>query len=157
MTTQDIYYDPASVAGKAPPISDETDILIVGAGPAGLAAALAAAGHGLRVTLVDENPVPIETMGEEVPLHFGGRMGAAVSNHNSVLQSLLDARPQIAEALEAGVDVRLGTAVWGCLHNNPPRRGSRAPLLASPMKKRLAAALQAGDRRRWKAGHGPRV
>ena len=111
--TPDIYYDPASVAGKAPPISDETDILIVGAGPAGLAAALTAAGHGLRVTLVDENPIPIETMGEEVPLHFGGRMGAAVSNRNSVLQSLLDARPQIAEALEAGVDVRLGAAVWG--------------------------------------------
>nr|WP_256679692.1 FAD-dependent oxidoreductase [Pseudomonas sp. PB120] len=107
------YYDPASVAGKAPPISDETDILIVGAGPAGLAAALAAAGHGLRVTLVDENPIPLDTMGEEVPLHFGGRMGAAVANRNSVLQTLLDARPEIADALEAGVDVRLGTAVWG--------------------------------------------
>ncbi|MEJ5060190.1 MULTISPECIES: FAD/NAD(P)-dependent oxidoreductase [unclassified Pseudomonas] len=111
--SQTLYYDPASVAGKAPPINDETDILIVGAGPAGLAAALTAAGHGLRVTLVDENPVPLETMGEEVPLHFGGRMGAAVANHNSVLQTLLDARPEIAEALEAGVDVRLGTAVWG--------------------------------------------
>ncbi|MGE8185819.1 FAD-dependent oxidoreductase [Pseudomonas sp. NPDC086278] len=111
--TPNTYYDPASVAGKAPPISDETDILIVGAGPAGLAAALSAAGRGLRVTLVDENPVPLDTMGEDVPLHFGGRMGAAVSNRNSVLQSLLDARPEIADALEAGVDVRLGTAVWG--------------------------------------------
>lgn len=113
------YYDPASVAGKAPPINEHTDILIVGAGPAGLAAALTAAGHGLRVTLVDENPVPLETMGEEVPLHFGGRMGAAVSNRNSVLQSLLDASPQIAEALEAGVDVRLGTAVWGLFPQQP--------------------------------------
>jgi thioredoxin reductase len=117
--TPDIYYDPASVAGKAPPINEETDILIVGAGPAGLSAALAAAGHGLRVTLVDENPVPFETMGEEVPLHFGGRMGAAVSNRNSVLQSLLDACPQISEALEAGVDVRLGTAVWGLFAQQP--------------------------------------
>lgn len=114
-----LYYDPASVAGKAPTISDETDILIIGAGPAGLAAALAAAGHGLSVTLVDENPLPIETMGEEVPLHFGGRMSAAVSNRNSVLQALLDARPQIADALEAGVDVRLGTAVWGLFPQQP--------------------------------------
>lgn len=113
VTHNNNYYDPASVAGKAPPISDETDILIVGAGPAGLAAALTAIGHGLSVTLVDENPVPLETMGEEVPLHFGGRMGAAVANRNSVLQSLLDARPEISDALEAGVDVRLGTAVWG--------------------------------------------
>ncbi|MNM20765.1 Hydrogen cyanide synthase subunit HcnB [compost metagenome] len=119
MSKQNIYYDPASVAGKAPPISDETDILIVGAGPAGLAAALTAAGHGLRVTLVDENPVPLETMGEEVPLHFGGRMGAAVANRNSVLQTLLDARPEIAEALDAGVDVRLGTAVWGLFPQQP--------------------------------------
>ncbi|MFU2325741.1 FAD-dependent oxidoreductase [Pseudomonas sp. NFX98] len=119
MTKQNIYYDPASVAGKAPPISDETDILIVGAGPAGLAATLTAAGHGLRVTLVDENPVPLETMGEEVPLHFGGRMGAAVANRNSVLQTLLDARPEIAEALDAGVDVRLGTAVWGLFPQQP--------------------------------------
>ncbi|MCU1758506.1 FAD-dependent oxidoreductase [Pseudomonas sp. 14P_8.1_Bac3] len=111
--THNVYYDPASVAGKAPPINDETDILIVGAGPAGLAAALTAAGQGLRVTLVDENPVPLETMGEEVPLHFGGRMGAAVGNRNSVLQTLLDVRPEIAEALDAGVDVRLGTAAWG--------------------------------------------
>lgn len=115
----DTYYDPASVAGKAPPISDETDILIIGAGTAGLAAALTAIGHGLRVTLVDENPVPLETMGEEVPLHFGGRMGAAVANRNSVLQTLLDARPQIVEALEAGVDVRLGTAVWGVFPQQP--------------------------------------
>ncbi|BAN47518.1 putative oxidoreductase [Metapseudomonas resinovorans NBRC 106553] len=118
---QALYYDPASVAGKAPPIRDETDILIVGAGPAGLAAALTAAGHGLNVTLVDENPVPLETMGEEVPLHFGGRMGAAVSNRNSVLNTLLEARPEIAEALEAGVDVRLGTAVWGLFPQQPTR------------------------------------
>jgi|GEM_PF-197708 len=117
--THNNYYDPASVAGKAPPISDETDILIVGAGPAGLAAALTAIGHGLRVTLVDENPVPLETMGEEVPLHFGGRMGAAVANRNSVLQTLLDARPEISDALEAGVDVRLGTAVWGLFPQQP--------------------------------------
>jgi NADPH-dependent 2,4-dienoyl-CoA reductase/sulfur reductase-like enzyme len=126
---QTIYYDPASVAGKAPPINDETDILIVGAGPAGLAAALAAAGHGLRVTLVDENPVPLDTMGEEIPLHFGGRMGAAVANHNSVLQTLLDARPEIAEALEAGVDVRLGTAVWGLF---PRARWRASPMPRTP-------------------------
>lgn len=117
--TPNSFYDPASVAGKAPPIPDETDLLIVGAGSAGLAAALAAAGRGLRVTLVDENPVPLETMGEDVPLHFGGRMGAAVANRNAVLLSLLDARPEIAEALEAGVDVRLGTVVWGLFAQQP--------------------------------------
>lgn len=117
--TPNTFYDPASVAGKAPTIPDETDLLIVGAGAAGLAAALAAAGRGLRVTLVDENPVPLETMGEDVPLHFGGRMDAAVANRNAVLQSLLDARPEIADALDAGVDVRLGTVVWGLFAQEP--------------------------------------
>src|SRR5260370_16263836 len=35
---------------------DHCDVLIVGAGPAGLAAALAASGSGARVVLCDENP-----------------------------------------------------------------------------------------------------
>lgn len=111
--------DYASVAGKQPPIDESTDLLIVGAGPAGISAALTAAGGGRRVTLVDESPVPLRTMGEEVPLHFGGRMAPTVANRNAVLESILRARPQLAEAMEAGVDVRLGTAVWGLF---PQRR-----------------------------------
>lgn len=105
--------DPASLAGKQPSIEDETDVLVIGAGPAGMAAALAAAAHGVRVTLVDENPVPLRTMGEEVPLHFGGRAAGTAANRNAVLESILEATPRLAEAMDAGVDVRLGTAVWG--------------------------------------------
>ncbi len=111
--------DRASVAGKQPPIDESTDLLIVGAGPAGIAAALAAVGGGVRVTLVDENPVPLRTMGEDVPLHFGGRMAATVANRNAVLESFLEVRPELAEAIDAGVDVRLGTAAWGLF---PQRR-----------------------------------
>ena len=115
-------WDPASVVGKQPPVSEETDLLIVGAGPAGLAAAIAAAGKGVHVTLIDENPIPLETMGEEVPLHFGGRMGAAVRNRNAVMERMLEASPLLGDALEAGVDVRLGAAVWGLF----PRRDGAA-------------------------------
>lgn len=111
--------DRASVAGKQPPIDESTDLLIVGAGPAGIAAALTAAGGGARVTLVDENPVPLESMGEDVPLHFGGRMAATVANRNAVLESILRSRPQLAEAVDAGVDVRLGTAAWGLFPRRP--------------------------------------
>lgn len=111
--------DRASVAGKQPHIDETTDLLVVGAGPAGISAALAAAGGGVRVTLVDENPVPLRTMGEDVPLHFGGRMAANVAKRNAVLESILRARPQLEEAIGAGVDVRLGTAVWGLF---PQRR-----------------------------------
>ena len=105
--------DPASVAGKAPPIDLTTDLLIIGAGPAGMSAALTAAGHGVRVMLVDENPIPSRTMAEDVPLHFGGRMATTLSNQNAVLERLVDANPRLLQAMDAGVDVRLGTAVWG--------------------------------------------
>jgi thioredoxin reductase len=111
--------DPASVAGKQPPISESTDLLIIGAGPAGMAAALAAAGRGARVTLVDENPIPLRAMGEEVPLHFGGRMAATLANHNAVLDRILAANPRLADAMDAGVDVRVGTVAWGLF---PPHR-----------------------------------
>lgn len=111
--------DRASVAGKQPPIDESTDVLVIGAGPAGISAALSAAGGGVRVTLVDENPVPLQTMGEDVPLHFGGRVSATAANRNAVLESILRARPQLADASDAGVDVRLGTAAWGLF---PQRR-----------------------------------
>jgi len=111
--------DRASVAGKQPPIDESTDLLIIGAGPAGLSAALTASSGGVSVTLVDENPVPLQTMGEDVPLHFGGRMAPTAANRNAVLESILKARPQLAEAIDAGIDVRLGTAAWGLF---PQRR-----------------------------------
>jgi thioredoxin reductase len=46
-------------------------------------------------------------------------MAPTVANRNAVLESVLRARPQLAEAIDAGVDVRLGTAAWGLF---PQRR-----------------------------------
>ena len=40
------------------PMHERCDILIIGAGPAGMAAALAAAPSGAAVTVVDDNPLP---------------------------------------------------------------------------------------------------
>src|SRR5262249_50916286 len=111
--TAGMQSDPASVAGKRPTISESTDLLIIGAGPAGMAAAVAAAGRGARVTLGGQEPHPLRTMGEDVPLHFGGRMAATLANHNAVLNRVLEANPLLAEAIDAGVDVRVGTAAWG--------------------------------------------
>lgn len=110
--------DPKSVAGKAVPPAETTDVVVIGAGPAGLAAAIEAARAGLEVILVDEHPVDLVTMGEEVPLHFGQAMTGAVRNRNAMLEAVLAAEPGIEAAMEAGVDVRLGTVAWGIYGNS---------------------------------------
>jgi thioredoxin reductase len=113
MTLGTSPFDPASVAGKQPPIDTTTDLLIIGAGPAGTSAAIAASRRDASITLIDENPIPLRTMGEDVPLHFGGRMAPTVANHNALLEQIVESNPQLLQAMEAGVDVRLGTAAWG--------------------------------------------
>ncbi len=111
--------DPASTAAARLPLPERTDLLVVGAGPAGLAAALEGRQRGLSVVLVDENPVPAETMAEDIPHFYGGRTSGAARNRNAMLEALLAARPGLETAIEAGVDVRLGTACWGLYANGP--------------------------------------
>jgi thioredoxin reductase len=111
--------DPRSTANATLAVTEHTDLLVIGAGPAGLAAAITGAARGLSVVLVDENPVPPATMGDDVPLHFGQRMSGAVRNRTAMTEALLSNRPALADAMEAGVDVRLGTIVWGLYANGP--------------------------------------
>ena len=110
--------DPSSTAGATLAVPEHADLLVVGGGPAGLAAALAAKAAGLSVVLVDENPVPASTMGDDVPLHFGQRMSGAARNRTAMTEAVLAAEPLLAEAFEAGIDVRLGTIVWGLYAND---------------------------------------
>lgn len=109
--------DPKSVTGKPLAIAESVDVLVVGAGPAGLEAAIGAAARGFGVLLVDENPVPFRTMGDDVPLHFGQGMAASARNRNAMMEAFVASEPRIAEAFEAGVDLRLGTACWGLYAN----------------------------------------
>lgn len=112
-------HDPKSVAGKDLPVAERTQLLVIGAGPAGLAAAIEAAERGLSVVLVDENPVSFTTMGDEVPLHFGQAMSAQARNRNAMMEAFIASEPLIEAAFEAGVDLRLGTACWGLYSNGP--------------------------------------
>ncbi len=112
-------HDPKSVAGKDLPVAERTQLLVIGAGPAGLAAAIEAAERGLSVVLVDENPVSFTTMGDEVPLHFGQAMSAQARNRNAMMEAFIASEPLIEAAFEAGVDLRLGTSCWGLYSNGP--------------------------------------
>jgi thioredoxin reductase len=109
--------DPRSTVSSRLEVGETADLLVVGGGPAGLAAAIEAARSGISVILADENPVPAEVMGDDVPLHFGQRMGGAVRNRSGMTEAMLASEPLLETALEAGVDVRLSTFVWGLYAN----------------------------------------
>ncbi|RWI83862.1 FAD-dependent oxidoreductase [Mesorhizobium sp.] len=111
--------DENSAAGKKLILEEQTQLLIIGAGPAGLSAAIEAARRGLSVVLVDENPVSFKTMGDEVPLHYGQGMSGVVRNRNAMIEAFVTSEPLIQAAFDAGVDVRLGTACWGLYANGP--------------------------------------
>ena len=111
--------DAGSTAGKTLAIRRHVQLLVIGAGPAGCAAACEAARHGLAVLLVDEHPVDPACLGLDVPFHFGGRAGGALRQRGAMVERLIDASPAIGEAFEAGVDVQLGVAAWGMFVPRP--------------------------------------
>jgi thioredoxin reductase len=111
--------DEWAIDGKFAPPEEHAQLLVVGAGPAGLAAATDAAQQGLKVLLVDENPVPAAMMGLDVPLFYGQRMNAAVQEEARMVERLVAATPAMEAAFDAGVDVRLGVTAWGAFANGP--------------------------------------
>ena len=134
--------DPRSVADKAPAVERHVAVVVVGAGAAGVAAAIAAARSGAEVLLVDENPVDNDMMAMDVPLYFGQRMQPVVRNRALMMERVVEANAALAEAYEAGVDVQLGTYVWGAFVNGPTVRELPGPLLGL-----------ADDRRSWLVGY----
>ncbi len=95
------------------------DVVVVGAGPSGIAAAIDAATAGKSALLVDENPVSGALMGNDVPLYFGGRMTAATTNSDRMLEAIFMSMPALETAMEAGVELLLGTTAWGVYRNGP--------------------------------------
>lgn len=121
--------DVHALDGKIPVPETRFDVVVVGAGPAGTAAAIAAAHGGASVLLIDEHPVPGALIGTDVPYHFGGRATAAVQQPARMLEQVFAANPALEQAFEAGVDVRLGTIAWGLYVNGPAMRALPEPLL----------------------------
>ena len=112
-------FDPYSITGRGPVAERHLPLIVVGAGPAGIAAALAAAEAGVETMLVDEHPVAASLMGLDVPLHFGQRMNAAVQNKERMIERLVESNPRLADAFERGIDIQLGVYAWGAFMNGP--------------------------------------
>ncbi len=111
MTTRG--FDIKAAAGKAPRPDRTAEVLVVGGGIAGTAAATAAAQGGAKVLLIDEHPLDPGLMGLDVPLFFGGRHGGATRGGGRLMEQVFAARPGLEAAFEAGVEIELGLSVWG--------------------------------------------
>ena len=104
-------------------------VVVVGAGPAGIAAALTASEAGARVTLIDEHPIDSSMMGLDIPYLFGQRMTPTVRDQGLMLQRTVAANPGIVRAQDAGVDVQPGVYVWGSFRDRQNSRHVSKPVL----------------------------
>ncbi len=111
--------DLCAVNGTRSKAEARYDVVVVGAGPSGIAAAIDAAKTGSSVLLVDENPVSGGLMGNDTPLYFGGRMTAATQQSERMLEVIYMSMPALETAIEAGVELLLGTTAWGVYRNGP--------------------------------------
>ena len=89
-----------------------TDIAVLGAGPAGLSAAIQAAKAGAKVTLIDENQLPGGQLFKQIHKFFGSREHRAGTRGYAIGQQLL------GEVEQNGVQVMLDTLVYGIFENN---------------------------------------
>ncbi len=124
-----VGFDATSIAGKGFAVEGHVGVVVIGAGPAGVAAAIEAAGLGLGVMLVDEHPVASALIGIDVPWMFGERMDGAVRNQARMVERVVAARPELQVAVEAGVDVRLGVYAWSAFVEGPTSRALPGPML----------------------------
>ncbi len=111
--------DVCAINGTRSPAEAHYGVIVIGAGPSGVAAALEGVKAGATVLLVDENPVSGALMGNDVPLYFGGRMTAATQNSERMLETIFMSMPALETAMEAGVELLLGTSAWGVYRNGP--------------------------------------
>ena len=85
----------------------ETEFAVVGAGPAGLSAAIEAAQAGVRVLLIDENERPGGQLFKQIHKFFGSKA------HRAGVRGIDIGTQLLAEVEASGVEVWLNSVVWG--------------------------------------------
>ena len=83
------------------------EVIVIGAGPAGLCAATEAAEHGCKVIVFDENAKPGGQLFKQIHKFFGSREHMAKTRGFQIGKKLLE------DAVKTGVDVRLNSVVTG--------------------------------------------
>jgi len=86
-------------------------LAIVGAGPAGLSAAIAASKCGLRPVVIDENPAPGGQIYRQLPREF------QVEHPETLGLTYERGQRLLARAYDANIELKLGTTVWGLFEN----------------------------------------
>lgn len=86
---------------------DRYDLIIIGAGPSGLSAAIEAARRGLRVVVFDENEKPGGQLFKQIHKFFGSK------EHKAKIRGFRIGEDLLKEADEAGVEVVLNAVVIG--------------------------------------------
>ncbi len=90
---------------------EELDLLVIGAGPAGLCAALEAAELGLEATIVDENEISGGQLSKQIHRFFGSKHHGAGKRGFEIAGELSE------QCLQSGVDLRLSSTVSGFFSN----------------------------------------
>lgn len=111
----------------------ETDILIVGAGPAGLSAGIAAAKHGAKVLVIDENRKPGGQLFKQIHKFFGSR------EHNAGVRGFRIGEKLLEETEALQVEVLLGYPVYGIFEDNLALYGSANGVQSVKAKKLILA------------------
>lgn len=83
------------------------DVIVIGAGPAGLSAAIKAANYGMNVIVFDENSRPGGQLFKQIHKFFGSK------EHKAKIRGIRIGEELLAEAEAVGVEVSLNSIVLG--------------------------------------------
>lgn len=85
----------------------QTQIAIIGAGPAGLSAAIEARSHGADVILIDENQKPGGQLFKQIHKFFGSQ------EHQAGVRGYVIGERLLEDCQRLNVEIMLETVVWG--------------------------------------------
>lgn len=93
-------------------MAKNVEILVIGAGPAGLSAAIEAARYGAQVLVVDENSRPGGQLFKQIHKFFGSR------RHKAGVRGIDIGTELLKEVEDLGVEVMLDTVAYGIYPND---------------------------------------